>query len=286
MSRKKLANSSSVRRSPSISASISLVTRSSCGSAAAAPAQIERVLVEGVGGGRVERQQPQRRRVAVRVGRQRRARRTSDEMVRQLDHQAVVGFGHAENVADHTDRDRLGDELDPVAPTGGRELVERCSHPVADGRCVRLHVPRGERRADEAPEPGVDRWVHVDHRGPGVERILVDVVDLDVADRRRKRLRGAADGDDVGVAGDDPVAVVDLTVDGVPDEAGRVPDRGERSVRDAVGEDGGIGQVDGRERPIHRQPITNGSRVAPSSSTHTALVSRNSLIASAPLSRP
>ena len=104
-------------------------------------------------------------------------------MIRHLDHQVVVGLGHSHECTDHPDRNRCSNLSHPVPTTGGLQGVETLADPASHVTDIVLDVFWSERRTDEASQPGVDRWIEVDHRGPSVDDVLVHVINLDVTDR-------------------------------------------------------------------------------------------------------
>ncbi len=291
ISRKKLVNSASVRRSPSTSDSMSLVIRSSAGSGATSFAEVAGVGEDAVRSRRVERQQAQLGRVAVGRRVEGLRGRARHQVIGQLDHEVVVLGRDAHDVADDPDGDGLGDRRHPVPAAVANEAVEAVDDPGPDGVGVALHVTWRERCADEAAQTGVDGRVEIDHRGPGVERVGVDVVDLDVAHRGGIGTRIARHLDQVGVAGHRPEATVVAGARRVPRQPGPCPELGEDVMGDAVGVQVRIGQIGGGCVACGRvghggQPNTNGSRVRPSISIQVVRVRRNASSASRPLSRP
>ena len=232
ISRKKLVNSASVRRSPSTSASMSLVTRSSVGRARRRRRAPRGVVVDAVRRRAVERQQAQLGGVAVGRRVERFVRRARDQVVGQLDHEVVVRLRHAHDVADHPDRDRLGDR---ARPSRRRRPRSRASRRAATRRRMAVGSPaRGVgvnaalTRRRRRVCIGGSRSIIDARASSGVG---VDVVDLDVADLGGVRRRVAAHLDQVGVAGHRPEARA-VAGSAVPEQPGRCPDRRERVMGD------------------------------------------------------
>ena len=166
----------------------------------------------------------------------------------------MVVLGHAHEGTNHADRDRCGDVGHPVAAAGRLQCVQ----PIADATPyvahVVLDVTGSEGRADEAAQSGVDGRVQVDHRGSGVDHVLVDVVDLDVTDRRREGDRVTRHGHQVVQSGHRPEAGAPGSVR-VSDQARGRPQVGECRVGDAL-------VVGGRIRQIRSGHATHAGLVA------------------------
>ena len=134
-----------------------------------------------------------------------------------------MGVPEADQVTDDRDRDRLGDGGYPITSSGSGDVIKTLADSVANHALVFEDMSRCERGTHKAPQPGMDRGIHVDHRSPGFESVFVDVVYLNVAYRRRIGRGVARDLDHVRVPSDcpEPVAIAGRCV-----VAGRSRSRG------------------------------------------------------------
>jgi hypothetical protein len=78
----------------------------------------------------------------------------------------AVGFGDAQQLADHPERQGMGvplDEIDGGAGTGGVQLIEKAAGDVPDGRLERGDPGRCKGPGHQPPQPGVVGRVDVEH---------------------------------------------------------------------------------------------------------------------------
>lgn len=208
-------------------------------------AQFARIFGEAMRGRGAERQQAQVGRVAVsRLVERRTRRRAGDQLIGELDQIGVIVLGRAENVGDQGDRDRFRNDLDPIAAAVGLEPVELGADAPRNDRGMPGEGARREEGRDEPPETRMFGRVHVDHRRAQRQRVVVDVVDVDMAERRTERLEIARGGGDVVEPADGPEAVTRIAADRVPGEPRRAPEFGEGRLRNARREDRGVGEID------------------------------------------
>ena len=82
--------------------------------------------------------------------------------VERVEDLGPVAVGDADDVADDAHRENVGDVVDPVAATGGQQLVDHRGGPRADAVLELVDGSRGERVGHD-PAPLVQlRWIHVD----------------------------------------------------------------------------------------------------------------------------
>ena len=79
---------------------------------------------------------------------------------------AAIALGHAEQFADHRERERerkMCDEIDATVGTLGRDAVKELVDDRLHTRAQRLHPANGERGRDEATQSRVIRRIHEQH---------------------------------------------------------------------------------------------------------------------------
>ena len=134
-------------------------------------------------------QELERRGVAVRGRVERDARRSLDEVVRQLDHEGRVLGGDAEDRDDHVDRQRGGHQVDEVASALGGERVQEACRDMPRRHLVLGDLAGSEGRAHEAPQAGVLGRVGLDEGATRLERVRVEIDEEHVLRRGRVRIR-------------------------------------------------------------------------------------------------
>ena len=188
---------SSSSRSPSISASHRMLTRSSCGARPAVGDHAELELAE-----REHRLEPGVRDLRRRIG-----GRRADQVVGPAQ-QVVVRLGReAEHVGDEQQRQRRGDVPHEVALPLRRDAVDDLRADAADRRLVIAHAPRREPAAHELAPARVLGIVHRDHH-----REVVAVRTRRAVARERRRI--LLDREHVVVAGQRPDLVLRVPVRG------------------------------------------------------------------------
>jgi len=78
----------------------------------------------------------------------------------------AVGWGDAQQLADHPERQRIGvslDEIDDAIRAGVVQFVEEIVGDAPDSRFERADPGRHEGPGHQPAQPGVVRWVDVEH---------------------------------------------------------------------------------------------------------------------------
>jgi hypothetical protein len=117
----------------------------------------------------------------------------ADDPVRPVEQQPAVLFGHAEHIGQGQQGQVRGHVLGEVALTvpAGEDTLADGPRMTADAVLRLGDRPRGERPAQQPPQPGMLRRVHVEHHPPDVaERLRRGrITDLGAAEGRGEQLR-------------------------------------------------------------------------------------------------
>ena len=233
-SRNMLSSSCSVRRSPSISACTSLLTRSSAAarrrSAASWCAYWKSSSAAGLRNGSIRYSSLSglswRTSASSGIG-------VADHPVAPVDQPVGVLVGRTQETRQHADRELLRDLLDEVELPERQGPVEHRRRELAERELVGLDRPRRELRADEPAQARVPRRVGLEHRAARHLLLLVEVLEIRTV-LGGEGLRVAGDGDDVGVLRHAPVALAERPVvppDREPRAAGARTSRAGRARR-------------------------------------------------------
>ena len=166
-----------------------------------------------------------------------------DHAVGPLEHAVTILLGHAEELGDHLERELGRDLRDEVGLPVLDHLVDDGVGGAVDALLEVAHHARREPLVDEAPVPGVQGRVHVEHH----QALLRDLVGVHLEGHgplggRAEALVVPVDGDAVLVAGDGPepgATGLVLPVHGVV-----AAEVGQIGVRDAGHIGPGIREVD------------------------------------------
>ena len=156
----------------------------------------------------------------------------SDHLVAPRDQPLVVGQRHAQDPAQHLDRQLLGDLLDEVELAPGQRLVQDLACEVAQQLLVGGHRPRREALVYDRAQARVLGRVGVQHRLASLDLVGVEVLERRRAGLRREGAPVLQHGHHVVVAGDAPEPLAVLPV--VPVHRRLVAHQRERLVRDPL----------------------------------------------------
>ena len=131
-----------------------------------------------------------------------------DQRVGGLCHLSALGFGDADHVRERADREFPRAVLDEVGTRSrGAQFADDCPRVVPDRVLDAPHLTRGERGVCDLAQHGVPRRIHGEEGLRGLEQFLRHVLEQHAL-AGQERLAVAADGDDVGVPRDGPIATV------------------------------------------------------------------------------